>query len=365
MSNNLANLNAAARPYYIATYKGRQAAIKRDADYQTTIKLVQKSIPNLRSAKVQDIFISTTLADYGDGLTLISEEIWPEVVGHVKNVEVTLEDESTVAVYAPLGASGIRAVTTLPKPMNPVTHGTRNKAAPRRASDNTAINSSGPIDSVSVTVRTASHRILKFGDLPVSTRIKDIKSRIEVEHGIPAALQSFDLFGASLDDIDTLKQSSVARSKYLELSSRTRRTMIYLFAPSNHSLLNVQVKLCLDYAWELAALCPSAEVSDARYVQSVFWAVDVDKNGRLIDRNSQKELSCLTWDSLSTKLPAAVSSPSSDHLVKQPAPLSDLLRPIITVEPDNSVVLSTGNARSYLCDVFKISGFEHSSDFLE
>jgi hypothetical protein len=59
---------------------------------QTTIKLVQKSIPSLRSFEMQNIFISTTLAEYDGLLVQISEETWPDVVGRVKEIEVTLED---------------------------------------------------------------------------------------------------------------------------------------------------------------------------------------------------------------------------------------------------------------------------------
>jgi hypothetical protein len=59
---------------------------------QTTMKLVQNSIPLLRSSEIQNIFISTTLAEYDELLVQISEETWPDVVGRVKEIEVTLEE---------------------------------------------------------------------------------------------------------------------------------------------------------------------------------------------------------------------------------------------------------------------------------
>ncbi|KAG9123099.1 hypothetical protein FRC07_000235, partial [Ceratobasidium sp. 392] len=91
MSNNLASADPPSRPYYVATYQGRAVAIKRDANYENTIKLLQKSIPKLRSADIRDIFISTTIPGYGDTLVQISEDIWPDFVDQVKDVEVTLE----------------------------------------------------------------------------------------------------------------------------------------------------------------------------------------------------------------------------------------------------------------------------------
>ncbi|KAG8702172.1 hypothetical protein FRC09_004916 [Ceratobasidium sp. 395] len=81
-------------PYYVATYKGRTVAIKRDASYETTIKIIQRTIHKLRSTSPHDICLSTTLPEYGDTLVQISEEMWPDVVGLVKSVEVTLEEMS-------------------------------------------------------------------------------------------------------------------------------------------------------------------------------------------------------------------------------------------------------------------------------
>jgi hypothetical protein len=59
---------------------------------QTTIKLIQKSIPQLRPAKIEDIFISTTLTEYEDLLVQLSEDTWPDIVDRVREIEVTFED---------------------------------------------------------------------------------------------------------------------------------------------------------------------------------------------------------------------------------------------------------------------------------
>ncbi|KAG9075688.1 hypothetical protein FRC06_009950, partial [Ceratobasidium sp. 370] len=287
---------------------------------QTTIKLVQKSIPNLRSANLQDIFISTTFADNDDRLVLVSEEIWPEVSGHVKNIEVTLEDQPTDASHMPLDSGSVKVSAAPQDTIGPIAPGTRPQTAPRQISNDpttTPIESSG---SVSITIHTPSHRDLKFSDLHASTTIKDVKSLIETEHGIPAPLQSLELAGKRLDDMKTLQQSGVTDSRACDLTLATRQTMIYLFAPRRNAskgkgvLKAVDVQLSVDRAWELATLYP--ETSPKSFIQSVSWTVDVHEDGTLADRGSQTELSCLFWDGIPVTS-MVIAPPLSSQSVKQ------------------------------------------------
>ncbi|KAF8594943.1 hypothetical protein BDV93DRAFT_528990 [Ceratobasidium sp. AG-I] len=57
--------------FYVASYDGRNVAIKRDADYQNTINLIKKSYSTLRSAKPQNIHISTTLPEQNQSNTTL------------------------------------------------------------------------------------------------------------------------------------------------------------------------------------------------------------------------------------------------------------------------------------------------------
>jgi hypothetical protein len=59
----------------------------------------------LRSAEIQDIFISTTLTEYSDALVQISEETWENIVDRVKEIEVILYEPVQIAPAAP-GTSG-------------------------------------------------------------------------------------------------------------------------------------------------------------------------------------------------------------------------------------------------------------------
>ncbi|KAG8739557.1 hypothetical protein FRC10_005446 [Ceratobasidium sp. 414] len=186
MSNNLASADPSTLPYYVATYKGRSVAIKRDANYETTIKLVQKSIAKLRGADAQDIIISTTLSDYGGALVQISEEIWPDVVSHMKTVEITLEGDDdlsskntntgpgSVTWTARHENAGTATATTdqnVPEPPTPM--------ASYQPFSGPANTSTDPDGSLSITLRTPSHMLLELNDLRPSTKIKDVKSFIE------------------------------------------------------------------------------------------------------------------------------------------------------------------------------------------
>ncbi|KAG9123097.1 hypothetical protein FRC07_000233 [Ceratobasidium sp. 392] len=82
MPDDSAGPHTPSPPYFVAAYKGRTAAIKRDSSYE------------LRSADPQSICVSTTLPEYGDTLVQIGEEMWPDVVGLIKTAEVTLEELS-------------------------------------------------------------------------------------------------------------------------------------------------------------------------------------------------------------------------------------------------------------------------------
>ncbi|KAG9077199.1 hypothetical protein FRC06_009051, partial [Ceratobasidium sp. 370] len=320
MSNNLTNPDSSSLPYYVARYQGRSAGIKRDADYQTTMKLVQRSIPSLRSANVQDIFISTTLAAYGDELVLISEEIWPEVVSHVRTVEVTLEESIPDDLAAAIAGN---VAATPQNTASLVGHRFFAKAAPRLVVDNPVATSIAP-GIISITVRTPSQRILNFDNLRASITIKDIKSLIEASYGIPAALQKLDLDGTKLTDARTLEMSGVVNSAVLDLSLSTRQTMIFLVAPRGKGVLKgVEVQLTLNRTWELAALYPSAEPWSREYIQSVSWIVDVAEDGKLVNSLPREELACLSWDGISNKSPTVLPPLASDQLAKQLSPTPD------------------------------------------
>ncbi|KAG8739558.1 hypothetical protein FRC10_005447 [Ceratobasidium sp. 414] len=308
MSNNLASADPSSLPYYVATYKGRSVAIKRDTKYETTIKLVQKSIPKLRTADIQDIFISTTLSDYGGALVQLSEEIWPDVVSHVKTVEITLEGDDDTASEPINMRPGSVTWTARPENAGTATATTNQNVqdlptpiASRQPFSDPANTSTDPQHSVSITIRTPSHTLLDLDDLPASTKIGDVKSLIEHKHGMPATLQRLNLLGNPLDDSATLAQSDITFPTIADLTIIARQCMIYLHPGTNQhnqflSYQNVGVKFSLNRAWELAALHRSAEILSKDYTQSVSWTVDVATDGVLTEHGSGTKLSYLFWD---------------------------------------------------------------------
>ncbi|KAG9079079.1 hypothetical protein FRC06_007965, partial [Ceratobasidium sp. 370] len=171
-------------------------------------------------------------------------------------------------------------------------------ATPNQASDDPATASIEPRGSTLIDVNTVPPRILICGQFGISDTIKSVKSHIEYVYEIPAALQKLSHCGKLLDDTKTLEQSGVTDSQTVGLSLDTRQTMIYLVAPSGKGVLNkVEVKLSSDRTWELAALYPSI-APPKECIQSTSWTVDVDEFGRLVDCDTQTQLSCLFWDGL-------------------------------------------------------------------
>ncbi|KAG8739555.1 hypothetical protein FRC10_005444 [Ceratobasidium sp. 414] len=320
MSNNLTSADPSILPYYVATYKDRSVAIKRDANYEvsrsngttdtsnTTIKLVQKSIAKLRGANAQDILISTTLSDYGGALVQISEEIWPDVVSHVKTVEVALEGDDDTASGPTNMKTGNVTWTARHEHTGTATATDENVLDPPTTiascppSSDPANTSTDPQDSLSVTVRTPSHALLELNDLRPSTKIEDVKSLIEDRYGMPATLQSLGLLGKPLDNSMTLAQSDVTVSSIVDLSASARQCIIYLRdGPYDGygrrlSYQNVKVQFSLNRVWELAALRHPTVTLPKDYVQSVSWNVDVAANGTLTEHGSGTKLSYLFWD---------------------------------------------------------------------
>ncbi|KAG8767527.1 hypothetical protein FRC12_006196 [Ceratobasidium sp. 428] len=361
MSNNFNHQDAPSTPYYVAKYQGRAVAIKRDENYQVaTIKLLQKSIPKLRSADAQDIFLSTTLPEYGDALVQISEDIWPDFVGRVKDVEVTLEGSDAVDHDNTVGSG---AVSSDPNTQHTQAQVPSDQIANRVATA-TSTDSSSPI---SVTFFATPQRFLTFDDLYPSTTIGDIKSRIKTEYDLPAALQKIEYLGKPLQDVVTLGQSGVVNGSTLELSFNTRQTMIYIRAPlktldyrgyitfrSHEDYHDITLSIRLNRTWELAALHQHGGNLLPDHVQSILWNIDTSTypNGILYDRHLQKKRPYLFWDGVSDQSSQVVSAPPSDELDSL-SPGPELLYSMTSVLPDNSVAVPLTEAEHYILSVVR------------
>ncbi|KAG8739949.1 hypothetical protein FRC10_004976 [Ceratobasidium sp. 414] len=312
MSNNIANPDAPNLPYYVATFQGRSVAIKRDADYQNTIKLVQKSIAKLRCVDAQDILISTALTDYGGSVVQISEEIWPDVVGDVRTVEITLDDPTDAGHPASgrVNDEGQDVAPTQPDEsavtvatVEPPTEHPYSRAAPQQAVHDPTDRLIDPSETISITIRTASQALLKLGDLRSSSTIGNVKSLIETTYNVPAVLQRLDLLGITLVNTKTLGQYDITDWTILDLHLNARQSMIFFWPDPNiqnsgrflHK--DVEVTLSLNRSWELATLRPSGEAPIKDYAQSVSWTVDVAYY-ELLDHSSNAELSHLFWDGM-------------------------------------------------------------------
>ncbi|KAG8716389.1 hypothetical protein FRC08_009522 [Ceratobasidium sp. 394] len=358
MSNNIVNPDTLDLPYYVAAYKGRSVAIKRDTDYQATIKIIQKSIPKLRSADAEDIFMATTLAGFGDTLVQISEEIWPDVVARLKTVEVTLED-ATDAIHPPSQntifarqdehiATAATAANLAPEPPEP-------QAAGHPATD--------PSDTLMVSVRTTSQALLEFSYIRPSSTIGELKSLIETAYRVPAVLQRLNLLGQPLDNTKTLEQCKITNWTILDLHLNARQYMIYLYndqtlqTSERFRHKDVEVRLSLNRAWELSTLRPSIQTPAQDYPQSVSWTVDVGW-GALFDHGSNTETTCLFWDGISQAVQsAALTSRRLQSQLIDPYPPHGSPNLIPLLDPKNSAAIPFDEVEGYIKSIFYDLGF--------
>ncbi|KAG9075779.1 hypothetical protein FRC06_009891, partial [Ceratobasidium sp. 370] len=325
----------------------------------TTIEIVQKSIPKLRSADTQDIFISTALSDYGGALVQISEEIWPDVVSRVKTVEITLEgDGDTISDAANVRAGNV-VWTARSENTTIMTAASGPNVQASVASDDLPID---PHDSLSITVRTPSQTLLELNDLRPSLNIKDVKHLIEATYGMPAALQRLDLLGKPLGDSMALSQFKGTPLPIVDLIVNARQSMICLFPGRGRngrypSYENIDIRLSLNRAWELAALRRSTEGLPKDHDQSVSWNIDVAQNGVLTEHGSQTKLTYLFWDGLTQNTqpatPAPHPSPSQSPELS-PIGCSPPSGPLL--DPRNSVAVPIGEVYSYMLSLFSNLG---------
>ncbi|QRV96108.1 ubiquitin family protein [Ceratobasidium sp. AG-Ba] len=300
MSNNANPPASANLPYYVAKYKGRTVAIKRDSDYQTTIKLMQKSIAKLRSADPQDIIISTALADYGDAVVQISEEIWPDVVDDVKVVEVSLE-EATDSKSATTGLAETGTIAFTPRNSGTEASSIVTNLNPSHAyapaSSNFVESSYKPGSRLSITIRTNFQDSITLDNLPMPLTAKNIKNLLQRKYNLPAELQQFKLAGVQLNDNFRIDHSSVTRGDPLDLALSTRRSIIYLIGGSNsNQLYQVIVQITVNRKWELAALFPHASVPLADYIQSVSCNLNNYSSSSAFDPEFEAKRNWFYWD---------------------------------------------------------------------
>ncbi|KAG8796268.1 hypothetical protein FRC12_001373 [Ceratobasidium sp. 428] len=322
----------------------------------STIKLVQKSIPKLRSVDGRDVFLSTALENYGGALVQISEEIWPDIVDQVKVVEIVMEAEDKPVGSA--GASDSRVVWTprdgsteasiLPKYQ---AQDVPTETILRQDGGSSVDRSNSSSSGFSVTIRTTSQKRLKLDGLYPSSQIERIMSLLEAEYGVPAILQRLELCGKRLQRTNTLEQSGITEWMTLDLFLNARQCMIFIIPhlkidPRESGFFheNIVVHYSVDRAWELSALYPSRAKPCGSYIQAVTWDVDVMANRSLFDHASQTEVRSIFWDGISKppQLTVPDLSLSDTHLAEHPLVTSPLL------EPGNSVAVPVDYVGNYI-----------------
>ncbi|QRV96110.1 polyubiquitin-C [Ceratobasidium sp. AG-Ba] len=387
MSNNVNPPGSTPLPYYVASYQGRTVAIKRDPDYQATIKLVQKSIAKLRSVDSQDIIISTTLADYGNAVVQISEEIWPDVVGGVKIVEIAVEPSTPLESPAPSQVE-TRTISFTPRDAEPVTAIT---AAPTldesesiasleyiKPSDSSA----GLGETANVTLRVASQDLVNLDGLSPSANFRDVKNLIEQKYGIPVALQVLETSGSRHADSLKLEQSDARNGVPLDLVLQTRKSIFYIL-PSytyqnrsntsyghfgsyetcyrlNH-LRNVTLQVSVNRKWDLAALGHYGCNSSADLTQSTSWIIDVSTENTLSDPSTKLIFPWIYWDGSSSACVMSSVPDKAEEKTMQEDCTTEFYESMQTMTPNNSVAVPVKEIEGYISGVLKSSVMSRSN----
>ncbi|KAG9122359.1 hypothetical protein FRC07_001310 [Ceratobasidium sp. 392] len=299
-----------ALPYFVATFEGSAVTIKRDADYNTVIKYVQKSIPQLQSADTQDIFISTKLAEYGDIIVRISEETWSDVVDDVKSAEITLSPTARARNQAATAAVTNPIAQAASPPVLPSRNlggdllGTASPCTQLQAPSNPVMTTLDATSSrFSVKLRTTCGTEYRLDGIHRSSSIRSLKAQLEHQSGIPAALIRLKLLGNFLDDDQMLGQASITAGTTIDLILNTRKSAIYCLAPrrdtpEKFTLNNVQVNLWLDRIWELVAVGSSNNTESKDFHQTKSWTINVAEDATVWEPYFQKESECLFWDGM-------------------------------------------------------------------
>ncbi|QRV96096.1 ubiquitin family protein [Ceratobasidium sp. AG-Ba] len=357
MSNNVNSPGPAPLPYYLASFKGRIA----------TIKLIQKSILALGSLEPQNIIISTSFPDYGDVLAQVSEEIWPDIVGDVKTIEITLEEINGPGIEtAPTNET--TSVTFTPRGLKPEVDRTS-----ETNSRQFSVTTSGPTSTpalndpkglstdhtgpLSITLRTTSRDLIPLNDLPESVTVRDVKNNIEARHGIPEVLQDISISGEKLDDDLELKRSAAIKGEPVDLVLHTRKSKIYVLAAYNSPtyryvpLQNVKLQLSLNRKWEISAFQATCDVlSD--HIEHHSWTISLSDVSKLFDHDRESVLHWLQWDGSPSTRPSSTDLQISHDHSALLLHTVESYRSMLTLEFNNSVAVPFDHVENYIRGVF-------------
>ncbi|QRV96100.1 ubiquitin family protein [Ceratobasidium sp. AG-Ba] len=333
MLNNSGCADQSRLPYFLVNYQGRSVAIKRDADYQAS-GLIHNTDPfALRSSDPQDVTLSTLFSDYGDIEAQVSEEIWSDVVGDVKTIEITLEGLNSLEGLVPRSI-GVQALTFQPGTVGVVASNTLTPNVLR----NLAGSSVGHTGPISISLRTTYRGLIPLGDLPESTKVKDLKRNLEDVYGTPVALQQLVLCGVPLNDQVELKQTVAVEGEPVDLVLGTRKSTIYALPAYDRStgelipLRGVNIQLSVNRKWECSAF-QTAGHALGNHMESRSLVFSVWNESTLFDEERKSEVYWLQWD-------GRLSHPA------------DAYQSTLALEYNNSVAVPFEDAERYIRGIF-------------
>ncbi|KAG9119741.1 hypothetical protein FRC07_005081 [Ceratobasidium sp. 392] len=80
-------------PFFGATYKKRTIAIRRDPDYDATIRAIKKAFPSLAKTPASHIIVSAVFSEYDSVSMEIGQDLWADALPRLKVVEISISEE--------------------------------------------------------------------------------------------------------------------------------------------------------------------------------------------------------------------------------------------------------------------------------
>ncbi|VDB95548.1 unnamed protein product [Peniophora sp. CBMAI 1063] len=278
----------------VVVYLKRRVVIRRDADYQSTLSTIKRSLRALAHVPASDIIIKSNTIPHQEGEYVdISEDAWPDLVArsYLRTVTVELEE--------PIGHPVVRPPPfPLPAPIPRSLPGTTN-------------NTHKPSLRLEFTDYAQTIHVNMKYNMRIASALPLVAERLgKCRDSIRMTYE-----GSRIHDDETASMLNMEDGDvvYVSIEQVGGKPVIYLSPPSSGPAIDATVELELSAPWSLSALYPVRPGSirtDSSYGQKTSWTVRADPYGVLYDKATETEVSYLYWEAI-TNPPRPLTPPAS------------------------------------------------------
>ncbi|KAI0787401.1 ubiquitin-domain-containing protein [Fomes fomentarius] len=187
--------------------------------------------------------------------------------------------------------------------------------------------------------------------------VRDVMEKIYKKENVPIDQQRLVYAGRMLACDRSLSSYHIQKESTLHLISVLKggKPVIYLFPPRPFSDVTVSVRLAPQ--WSFSHIYPLMQVKAlANDMQSISWSVSAGKDGTLVDKRTNVDLSYLFWEALSRPTTIPLDPPLKPFVIDSHAPTEEHFDPSHpSLQPDSStaVMLPFSQLLQYLDTVLK------------